>query len=158
MADDGLGGVKVTFVVEGDPPREISVDVPYSKAKSLGLVDGHRTGQESWTGRRQGADGRWVQRDMLIDREHKPPFKWHRVVDEATGEMIKDEATNLETSERVDLRHEDRPQWLPAKVRYEGPGGNFSEYPVAPDGPIERRSRVYLSAETAQKMGEDLAR
>jgi hypothetical protein len=155
MTDDRDTKISLTIVIDGDPPREVTVDIPQMMVKKLGRVDGHRSGQEVWAGRRAGGDGRWVRRDMVIDRDAKPPFKWHRVVDEETGEVLKDEAINLETDEAVDLRNEDRPAWLPEIVRYESEFG-FAEYAIAPDEMPPRSNRMHLTEEQAQALAREL--
>ena len=127
------------------------------RSKARGRVSGHRHGQEAFSGRRIGKDGRWVQRDMLIDRDHEPPFKWHRVIDEDTGVCLKDQAINLSTGDVVDLRVAPRPTWLPEVVTYEKGAGKTTHI-VAPTGVVPRTAEMHLTAEQAAKLSADLLR
>lgn len=160
MDTDLARGVKLTFVFDDDPGRTFSVDVPEMRGKSRSRSNGHRRGQESFTGIRQGRDGRWVEREMVIDRDHFPPFKWHRVVDMESGRCVKDQAVNLATGEKVDLRHHPRPIWLPHSIVYEVPGSSSSTYSIAP--PLGTRvpseTIIHITSEQAEALATDLLR
>lgn len=64
---------------------------------------------------RRGHDGRLVHRIMDIAREHKPPFKWHRVIDAESEEVIKNELLDLNTKETYDFTspNVEAPAWFP---------------------------------------------
>ena len=158
MTSQPVRGVKLTFVFDDDPARTFSVDVPEMRGKHRRRSHGHRRGQESFTGIRQGRDGRWVEREMVIDREHAPPFKWHRVVDEESGQCLKDQAVNLATGETVDLRHDRRPIWLPYSVTYERPGGSSSTYIIAPTSgtTVPSETIVHITSDQAEALAADL--
>jgi hypothetical protein len=50
----------------------------------------HRARQEQWGGLFPRGDRRgYVYREMIVDRDHDPPYKWHRVTDERTGVVEK---------------------------------------------------------------------
>ena len=50
----------------------------------------HRPRQEQWGGVFPRADGRGhVYREMVVNRDHDPPYKWHRVTDERSGVVEK---------------------------------------------------------------------
>ena len=158
MPDELVRGLRLTFVFDDDPARTFSVDVPEMRGKHPGRAAGRRRGQESFTGIRQGRDGRWVQRNMVIDRDHDPPFKWHRVVDEESGQCIKDEAINLATGETVDLQRGERPNWLPQTVTYERSDGSSNTYVIAP--PLGTRvpseAIIHITSEQAGALATDL--
>src|SRR4051794_37636766 len=54
----------------------------------------HRASREALIQTRVGRDGRKVHRVMENVRDHEPPFKWHRVVDAETGNVLKNELIN----------------------------------------------------------------
>ena len=69
--------------------------------------------------RRTGRDSRTVDRFMVIDREHDPPYKWHRVIDVDSGEVIKNVIENHATGESHHVSEPDAPvpEWFPRDPR-----------------------------------------
>jgi hypothetical protein len=75
----------------------------------------HRASREAVSETRVGRDGRKVHRIMENVRDHEPPFKWHRVVDAKTGEVIKNQLIDHSAERVYDFRDPDVevPDWFP---------------------------------------------
>jgi hypothetical protein len=75
----------------------------------------HRTSRDLVIQTRIGKDGRRVRRTMDNARDHNPPFKWHRVVDAETGEVIKNQLIDHAADKIYDFRDPsvEAPDWFP---------------------------------------------
>lgn len=75
----------------------------------------HRTSRDLLVQTRVVGDGRRVKRTLDNAREHSPPFKWHRVVDAETGEVIKNQLIEHTTGHVYDFRDPSVqvPSWFP---------------------------------------------
>jgi hypothetical protein len=75
----------------------------------------HRATREVVSETRIGRDRRKVHRVMENVRDHNPPFKWHRVGDAETGEVIKNQLIDHSTGHTYDFRDPgvEVPTWFP---------------------------------------------
>lgn len=99
----------VTAVVQIDSSASIGISGEYRHSKK------HRTSRDLVVQTRVGKDGRRVRRTLDNAREHSPPFKWHRVVDAETGDVIKNQLIDHASRRIYDFRDPsvEVPEWFP---------------------------------------------
>lgn len=69
-----------------------------------------QVGGEFARGDRKG----YVHREMVVDKDHDPPYKWHRVTDENSGLVEKHQLEDFRSGEVWDLRDPsvEPPDWF----------------------------------------------